>query len=351
MTALPGITLGDIAVRFGCELRGDPDARVERVATLMSAAAGSLGFLANPAYRRALESTEATAVILQPHHAPDCPTNALLTADPYLLYARVARELHPERTARSGIHPQAVLADGAVVPASCEIGPGVTIGANSVLGENVVVGANCAVGADVRIGADTRLEANVTLYTGVRVGQRCILHSGAVVGADGFGIAPSASGWVRVPQVGSVLVGDDVDIGANSCIDRGAIDDTRIGNDVKIDNLVQIGHNVVIGDHTAIAGMAGVAGSTTIGSGCLIGGAASVSGHLTVCDGANIMGRASVTRSITEPGVYASHWPAEEASSWRKLVARVRRLDATGARVKLLEQRIKDLQTGKDDAQ
>jgi UDP-3-O-[3-hydroxymyristoyl] glucosamine N-acyltransferase len=335
-------SLAELSVRFGCELRGDPDVEVSRVGTLESAGAGCLSFLANPGYRALLPATRASAVVLAPAESSYCSTNALLADNPYAVYAGIAQLLHPARAPVPGVHASAIVAPDAEIPATCEIGAGAVIGAHVRLGEHVVIGPNSVLADGVRIGAQTRLVAAVTVYHDVVLGARCLVHAGTVIGADGFGMAPGPDGWIKVPQVGSVRIGDDVEIGANCCIDRGAIADTVIGNDVKLDNLVQIAHNVVIGDHTAIAGQSGVAGSARIGARCMIGGSVAVSGHLEIVDDVNIMGRGSVSRSITEAGTYSSAWPVEEASRWRRTVARVKRLDAMAAQLKRLEKLVRD---------
>lgn len=344
------LALGEIAVRYGCELHGDPDASVDRVATLADAAPGSISFLANPAYRSQLADTRATAVILAPDEAGECRTNCLVTANPYAVYAQVAAELFPEPPLQPGIHPSAVIGNDCELGEGCQIGAGAVLGDCVRLGNNCYVGPNCVVERDVSLGSDCRLIANVTVYHGVVMGQRCRVHAGAVIGSDGFGNAADADGWIKVPQLGSVQIGDDVEIGANTCIDRGAIGDTCLGNDVKLDNLVQIGHNVIIGDHTAFAGQSGVAGSTVIGSRCLIGGATGLNGHIEIADGVSIMGRGNVTKSITAPGVYASVLGVEEAGKWRKIAARVKRLDAMAVKLRELEKLLKSRQgdQGKD---
>jgi UDP-3-O-[3-hydroxymyristoyl] glucosamine N-acyltransferase len=219
------------------------------------------------------------------------------------------------------------------------------------VGANTTIGPNCAIEDDVSIGRDCRLMGNASLYREVVLGDRCRIHSGAVIGADGFGMAPGDSGWIKVPQVGTVVIGNDVEIGANSCVDRGAIDDTRIGNDVKIDNLVQIGHNVVIGDHTAMAGMSGVAGSTTIGQRCLIGGAATIGGHIEVANDVSVMGRGNVSRSITQKGVYSSVIPVEEAGKWRKIVARLKRIDSMASKLHDLEKAVRAMRKNGDETE
>ncbi|MEI8298039.1 MAG: UDP-3-O-(3-hydroxymyristoyl)glucosamine N-acyltransferase [Pseudomonadota bacterium] len=335
-------TLGQIAARFGLVLQGDPDIRVSGVATLRDAASDTVTFLANPRYRRYLAQTKAAAVVVDQASARDCTVAALIAKNPYASYARIAAWLHPEPVAAPGIHPTAVVDPSARIAASAHVGPHVVIEAGVELGERVVIGAGSVLGSGACIGADSRLAARVTLYRRVQIGQRCILHSGAVLGADGFGIAQDVDGWVKVPQLGSVIVGDDVEIGANTTIDRGAIEDTVIGNDVKLDNQIQIAHNVRIGAHTAIAGCVGISGSTTIGSRCMIGGAVGIAGHLEVGDDVVILGLTLVSRSLTKPGIYSSSVPAMEAGVWRRVVARLRHLDGMFDRVRALEGRHKN---------
>jgi UDP-3-O-[3-hydroxymyristoyl] glucosamine N-acyltransferase len=327
MSAQPGLSLGEIAVRFGCILKGDPEARVSRVAALEHADAVSVTFLANPRYRRYLQQTKAGAVVLEPKLADECPVNALLAKNPYATYARIAAVLYPPPVAAPGRHASAVIDDSAQIDASASIGAHAVIGARAKIGARVVIGPGCVVMDDVTIGDDTRLTANVTLCHGVIVGSRCLLHPGAVVGADGFGLAPDRGEWIKVPQVGSVRIGNDVEIGANTTIDRGAIEDTVIGDGVKMDNQIQIGHNVRIGDHTAIAGCAGISGSAVIGKRCMIGGMVGVAGHLTICDDVVITGKSFVSGSIRRPGYYSSGLPVDETPRFRKNAARFQRLD------------------------
>lgn len=344
------LSLAELAVRFGCEVVGDPGVVVSRVGTLQSASSGSISFLANPRYRDALAATGASAVVLSSDDSALCPTHALVTDNPYAVYAAIAQLLHPQRPVQPGVHTAAVVAADAVVPQSCEVAAGAVIGAGVRLGEGVAIGPHCVLEAGVVVGDGTRLVARVTVYPQARLGRRCLVHAGTVIGADGFGMAAGPEGWLKIPQVGGVRIGDDVEIGANCCIDRGAIEDTVIGNDVKLDNLVQIAHNVVIGDHTAIAGQSGVAGSARVGARCMIGGSVAVSGHLEIVDDVNILGRGSVSRSISEPGTYSSAWPVEEASIWRRAVARVKRLDSMAAQLKRLEKRVRTINKGEDSA-
>ncbi|MGH8179212.1 MAG: UDP-3-O-(3-hydroxymyristoyl)glucosamine N-acyltransferase [Steroidobacter sp.] len=320
-------SLGELAVRYGCTLKGDPEARVSRVATLEGADSRALTFFANPRYRRFLAETKAGVVVLEPKFAGDCPVPALLAKNPYATYARIAAFLHPAPALAPGRHASAVIDSSAVIDASASIGPQVVIGAGARIAARVLVGPGCVVLAGASIGADTRLIANVTLCMEVVIGARCLLHPGVVVGADGFGIAPDQGEWVKIPQVGSVRIGDDVEIGANTTIDRGAIEDTIIGDGVKLDNQVQIAHNVQIGAHTAMAGSSGVAGSSTIGKRCMIGGQVGIAGHLTICDDVVLTGKSFVSSSIHKPGYYSSGLPVDEAARFRKNAARFYQLD------------------------
>jgi UDP-3-O-[3-hydroxymyristoyl] glucosamine N-acyltransferase len=320
-------SLGELAVRFGLTLRGEPSLKIRSVATLSRAEAGALSFLANSRYRRLLQSTRATAVLLAPVDAEHCPVAALIDPNPYLAYARIATLLHPDMNAPPGIHPTAVVAGGARIAASASIGPLAVIEDDAEIGERVLIGPGCIVQRGARVGADSKLLSRVSVYAGVTLGQRCVLHAGAVVGADGFGFALDAGVWVKVPQVGSVQIGDDVEIGANTTIDRGAIDDTVVANGVKLDNQIQVGHNVIIGAHTAIAGCTGISGSTVIGQRCMIGGMVGFAGHLTIADDVVVTGCSLVSASIKQAGSYSSGMPAVETRLWRRMVAHLRRLD------------------------
>ncbi len=320
-------SLGELAVRFGLCLRGEPSLRVRRVAALSHAQPGTLSFLANSRHRKLLQATRATAVVVTPADADACPVAALIDPNPHLAYARIAAVLHPEPAPAPGIHPSAVILGGARIAASAGVGPLAVIEEDVEIGERAFVGAGCVVQRGARLGADSRLMPRVTLYPGVRIGQRCIVHAGAVVGADGFGLAPDAGTWVKVPQVGSVRIGDDVEIGANTTIDRGAIEDTVIEDGVKLDNQIQVGHNVVIGAHTAIAGCVGISGSTTIGRRCMIGGGVGIAGQLTIADDVVVTGVSLVSASIKHAGSYSSGMPAVETRKWRRMVAHLRRLD------------------------
>jgi UDP-3-O-[3-hydroxymyristoyl] glucosamine N-acyltransferase len=333
------VTLGQIAARFGLVLRGDPALAVERVARLEEAGPGTLSFLAEPRLRRHLAASRATAVVLDAASLADWPGAAFVDPNPRAAYARIAAFLHPEPPLAAGVHPSAVVEAGAVVDPSAEVGALAYVGAGATIGARALVGPGSVVGAGAVVGADTRLVARVTLYPGVRLGRRGLLHAGAVIGADGFGIARDVDGWVKVPQVGSVVIGDDVEIGANTTIDRGAIGDTVLADGVKLDNQIQIGHNVRIGAHTAIAGCAGISGSTTIGARCMIGGQVGIAGHLEIADDVVVLGQSMVSSSIRKPGYYAAAVPASEAGSWRRTVARLMHLDELFDRVRRLERR------------
>ena len=331
------ISLGELATRFGCDLDGDPDILVDSVAALTNASPDSLSFLSNPKLKKQLSATQAAAVLLRAEDADECPVASLISKDPYATYARMAALLHPPPEVIAGIHASAVIADTANVASSAQIDAFACIGERTTIGERVYVGPGCVIGPDCEIGDDSRFIANVTLPRRVQVGKRGLFHPGAVIGGDGFGNANTADGWVKVPQVGGVRIGDDVEIGSNSTVDCGAIGDTVIEDGVHIDNLCQIAHNAVIGAHTALAGASGVSGSTVIGKRCMFGGQSGTVGHITICDDVVISGRAMITREITEPGMYASNFPSEEIHSWNKKVARFRRLDGLYERVSKLE--------------
>lgn len=330
-------SLGELATRFGCDLNGDPDTVVDSVASLPNAGPRNLGFLSNSKLKSQLTTTKAAAVIVRVEDAGDCPVATLVTSDPYATYARMAAVLHPLPIVVPGIHAAAVIDETANVSASAEVCAGVVIGARSRIGENVYVGPGTVIGPDCDVGRDCRFIANVTFARRVQTGERCAFHPGVVIGADGFGNAMTPEGWVRVPQVGGVTLGSDVEIGANTTVDCGAIDDTVLGDGVRIDNLCMVGHNVKIGAHTAIASSTAIAGSAVIGERCLFGGQAGSVGHVTICDDVFISGRGMVTKNITEPGAYASGFPAEKVSQWNRRVARLRRIDTLYDRVSKLE--------------
>lgn len=341
MTKVPvSMTLGELAVRFGCALKGEPDVRVSHVATLERADPAAVTFFANPRHRRYLSQSQAGAVVLAEKFAAECPVSALLSENPHATFARIAAVLHPPRSVAAGIHPAAVVDPSAVIDPSASIGANAVVAAGVTIGPRVVVGPGCVLLEKVRIGADTRLVANVTLCEQVSIGARCLLHPGVVIGADGFGLAQDQGQWLKVPQVGSVRIGDDVEVGANTTIDRGAIEDTIVGEGVKLDNQIQIGHNVKIGAHTAIAGCSGVSGSTTIGQRCMIGGKVGIAGHLTICDDVVVTGESFVSGSIHRPGYYSSGLPVDETSRFRKNAARFHHLDELAREVGKLRRRL-----------
>ncbi len=319
-------SLGELAVRFGLKLKGEPGLTVQGVATLSHATAGTLSFLANSRYRRALAATRATAVLVCEADAALCPVAALIDPNPYLAYSRIAALLYPEAARPAAVHASAVIAAGARVAPSANIGPLCVIEEDAEIGERACLGAGCIVHRGARIGADSLLTSRVTVYAGAIIGARCILHAGCVVGADGFGFAADRGTWVKVPQVGGVRIGDDVEIGANTTIDRGAIDDTVVEDGVKLDNQIQVGHNVVIGAHTAIAACTGISGSTSIGKRCMIGGMVGFAGHLSIADDVVVTGCSLVSASIHHAGSYSSGMPTVETRRWRRMVAQLRRL-------------------------
>lgn len=340
------IRLADIVERFGGELRGDGNILIERVATLETAREGEISFLSNPKYTGQLASTRAAAVILSPRAAAGVAAAAILTDEPYLYFARLAQWLTPKPNAAVGAHPSAVV--------EIELPPGVSVGAcayvgpGAVIGEGTIIGPNCTIGRDVRIGADSLLHANVTVYDGCRIGARALLHSGAVIGSDGFGFAREKTGaWVKIPQTGIVIIGDDVEIGAGTTIDRGALADTVIEDGVKLDNQIQIAHNVRIGAHTAMAGCVGVAGSTTIGRRCTVGGGAIILGHLKIADDVNVSAGTLVAKSIAQAGTYSAMVPFMEHTAWLKNFAHLRHLDAMADKIRALESRLGELENKK----
>ncbi|RBW50071.1 UDP-3-O-(3-hydroxymyristoyl)glucosamine N-acyltransferase [Marinobacter sp. F3R11] len=333
--------LGEIAQALGAELRGDPEVRISGLATLQAAGPDQLSFLANPSYAKYVADTRAGAVILSPAAAVDSPTNVLLLENPYLGYARLSHWFDPAPVASPGIHPAAVVDASATIAATASIGPNAVIEADAVIGDQVVIGAGSVIGARASIGAGSVIRPRVTLAHDVVIGQRCHILSGAVIGSDGFGFANEKGQWHRIAQLGRVILGDDVEVGANTTIDRGALDDTVIGNGVKLDNLIQIAHNVRIGDHSAMAAMVGIAGSTKIGNHCVFGGASGVAGHLEIADQVHLTGMTLVTGDIREPGVYSSGTSADKNRQWRKNAVRFRQLDTLARRVNELEKKSK----------
>lgn len=331
------LTLGEVAARLGLELVGDPDTSVEGLASLASASSQDLTFITSRKRLSALKSTSAAAVILKPEWRLDCPISCLLAEDPYLAYARASRLFERRGTPERRVHPTADIAAGVMLGKSISIGPGVVIEAGVCIADEVVVEAGVFIGADTRIGARSHLYPHVVIYHGVRVGDDCRIHAGAVIGADGFGYAPGPDGWEKIAQLGGVWLGDRVEVGACATIDRGALDDTVIGDGVIIDNQVQIAHNCRVGKNTAIAGCVGIAGSTTIGENCTLAGAVGVSGHLEICDNVHLTGQARVTRSITVPGSYSSGTTLAPTREWARNALRFAQLDTLEGRLSTLE--------------
>jgi UDP-3-O-[3-hydroxymyristoyl] glucosamine N-acyltransferase len=333
--------LGEIVSQLGGELVGDPDAQIRRIATLENAGPGDLSFVSNAKYLHQLRDTRAAAVILARGQRGATNLPRILCDDPYVYYARAAQLLNPEGRPAPGIHPQAAVDAGAEVAVSATVGPFCQVGRGARLGERVVLGPGCTIGEDAQIGEDGRLGPSVTVYPRSVIGRRVLIHAGAVIGADGFGIAPEAGKWIKIPQTGRVVIGDDVEIGANTTVDRGALDDTVIEDGVKLDNQIQIGHNVRVGAHTVMAACVGVAGSTRIGKHCAIGGAARIMGHIDIADHVSITATTFVTKSIRSAGTYTAVLPAEPGREWAKTIAHLRGLDRLSKRVRELEGRSK----------
>ncbi len=342
----PGYSLAALAEHFGLQLRGSGTHTITGVGTLAAATSDQLSFLANPHYRTQLASSRAGAVVLRADDAAHCAGACLIATDPYVAFAKIAVLFDPTPAAAPGIHPSAVVAAGARVAASASIGPLCVIEAGAVIEAGVVLGPQCVIGTDCTVGAQSRLIARVTLVTRVNLGKRVLAHPGAVIGADGFGLAFDHDafehgGWIKVPQLGGVRIGDDCEIGANTTIDRGAIEDTILEQDVRLDNQIQIAHNVHIGAHTAMAGCAAVAGSAKIGRYCLIGGGAGILGHLNVADRVTITARSLITHSIHKAGEYSSGVPFQDSREWRRNAARFKHLDELTRRVQAIEKELK----------
>ncbi|WP_460124470.1 UDP-3-O-(3-hydroxymyristoyl)glucosamine N-acyltransferase [Pseudomonas sp. H3_G09] len=334
------IRLGQLAEHLGATLRGDPETQITGLATLQEAGPAQLSFLANPQYRKYLAGSQATALLLKEADAEGFAGNALVVPDPYLAYARISHLFDPKPKAAGGIHPTAVIAADAVVDPSASIGPFVVIEAGARIAAQVTLGAHCVVGARSEIGEGGWLAPRVTLYHDVRIGKRVVIQSGAVIGGEGFGFANEKGVWQKIAQIGGVTIGDDVEIGVNTAIDRGALADTVIGNGVKLDNQIQIAHNVQVGDHTAMAACVGISGSTKIGKHCMLAGGVGLVGHIDICDNVFLTGMTMVTHSITEPGAYSSGTAMQPAAEWRKSAARIRQLDDIARRLKQLEKRV-----------
>jgi UDP-3-O-[3-hydroxymyristoyl] glucosamine N-acyltransferase len=339
-------TLGELAKLVEGRVVGDEQHSVEGVATLQSATAQHITFLTNPKYKSQLVNTRAGAVILSEQFAAACPVNAIVVDNPHAAYARIAGRLHPRKRHEPAIDSTAQVDDSATLPSRITIGPYAVIGANAVLGEGCYIGPHCVIGDGTQVGEDCELVASVTICDGVIVGKRALLHPGVVIGADGFGQAFDQGEWVKVPQVGTVRIGDDVEIGANTTVDRGAVEDTVIEDGVKLDNQIQIGHNVRVGAHTVIAACTAIAGSVRIGRQCMIGGAVAINGHIEIADGVTITGMSMVSKSLTEPDSYSSGMPAERSADWRRRFVRFRQLEQLIHRVEELERKTNEKDKG-----
>ncbi|MBE8167105.1 MAG: UDP-3-O-(3-hydroxymyristoyl)glucosamine N-acyltransferase [Shewanella sp.] len=334
---MQSISLKELASRLGGEVQGKDDAVISSVATLETATKGQLSFLANSKYRSLLVDTKATAVLLTPQNAENYNGTAILVKDTYVAFARVAQWLDTTPQAAYNIHPSAQIDPSAMLGENVSVGANAVIGAKVIIGDNTEIGAGTVIGQDSILGSNCRIWANVTVYHDVHIGQGCIIHSGAVIGSDGFGYANDAGKWVKIPQTGGVRIGDNVEIGASTSIDRGALEHTIIEDGVILDNQIQVAHNVVIGAHTAIAGNSTIAGSCTIGKYCIIGGNSAVAGHLSLADGVHVSGGTNVTSIVREKGIVSSATIAMPNKLWRRNTVRFRQLDDLFHRVKVLE--------------
>lgn len=328
-------TLAEIVSRLGGELIGSGDVGIGAVAPLASAVSGSISFVVDPKYLGDLRQTQASAVILSPRMVEETDISRIVHANPYAYYARVVSLLYPQRAAIGGVHPSAVV--NSSLPASVEVGANAVIGRDVVLGERVLICPGVVIGDGVAIGDDALIYPGVVVYDHCIIGRRAIVHGGTVIGSDGFGFAKDGEAWVKIPQIGRVVIGDDVEIGANTAIDRGTMDDTVIGDGVKLDNQLHIAHNVHIGDYSALAGCVGIAGSTHFGRGCTVGGGALISGHLELGDGVHVSGGTVVTKSLPKSGQYTGIFPIDTHEHWLKNAGQVRRLDVLQKRVSELE--------------
>ncbi|MBG0751572.1 MULTISPECIES: UDP-3-O-(3-hydroxymyristoyl)glucosamine N-acyltransferase [Pectobacterium] len=334
------IRLDALAQQLDAQLHGDGDIVITGVASMHSATTGQITFLSDSRYREQLAGTQASVVVLTEADLPYCQVAALVVKNPYLTYARMAQLLDTTPQPATDIAPSAVIAPDATLGQQVSVGANAVIESGAQLGDGVVIGPGCFIGKDARIGAGTRLWANVTIYHRVELGDHCLIQSGTVIGSDGFGYANDRGNWVKIPQLGTVRIGDRVEIGASTTIDRGALDDTVIGNGVIIDNQCQIAHNVVIGDNTAVAGGVIMAGSLKIGRYCMIGGASVINGHMEICDKVTVTGMGMVMRPITEPGVYSSGIPLQPNKVWRKTAALVMNIDEISKRLKAVERKV-----------
>ncbi|MDA9557217.1 UDP-3-O-(3-hydroxymyristoyl)glucosamine N-acyltransferase [Vibrio sp.] len=334
---MKSLTLAEVAQITGGEVIGDSSAVIERLAPMDKGQEGDITFLSNPKYAKHLADCQATAVMVKPAQADLCPKNALVVDDPYVAFAKVTQALDTTPAAASDIAASAVISNEATLGENISIGANAVIESGVTLGDNVVIGAGCFIGKDVSIAANTQLWSNISIYHRVVIGESCLIQANTVIGADGFGYANDKGEWIKIPQLGTVRIGNRVEIGACTTIDRGALDDTVIEDNVILDNQLQIAHNVHIGYGSALAGGTVIAGSTTIGKYCIIGGASVINGHIDIADGVTITGMGMVMRSIEEKGVYSSGIPLQTNREWRKMAPRVQRIDEMHKRLKTLE--------------
>jgi len=337
-------SVAQIAQLLDAEFTGDGDYLISGLAPIDSAGPSDITFLSDPKYKAQLSTTQAGCVLVSAELKTAVPSNGIILKDTYLGFAKVAQLLDTTPVTEKGIHPIAHVGEDVTLGKNISIGFGCVIENNVVIEDNVVIGANTTIGVGSHIGANSRVFTNVAIYHNVRMGKNCVVQSGAVIGSDGFGYANEKGVWIRIPQTGGVVIGDNVDIGANACIDRGALKDTVIGNGVKIDNLCHIAHNVVIGEHTAMAGFTGIAGSATIGKHCTFSGRSSILGHLNIADGTHVTACSLINRSNKEAGVFSSGTGMQDNKTWRKNVARFRQLDDMARQLKQLQKAIKQLQ-------
>lgn len=340
---MSSLKIGEIVARLGGDLHGNAELEIRQVAPLERATTGEIGFVVHPKYRHALENTQASAVILPQSMAGVTTLPHILVRNPYLYFAQVTQLLNPCSQPYSGVHESAVVLSS--LPDSVTVAPQAFIGEGCDIGENVVIGPGCVIENGCRIGADTLLHARVVLYEKVEVGCRCILHSGAVIGADGFGFAPRGDGsWEKIPQIGRVVLGDDVEIGANTAVDRGALDDTVVENGVKLDNLIQVAHNCRVGENSAMAALAGMAGSSRLGKRTMVGGQAGIMGHIEVCDDVVVSARSFVSKSVNEKGMYTSAIAAQPHHEWLRNAVHLKHLDEMAGRIRALEKKIDEME-------
>lgn len=337
-------TLTDIANKIGATVKGDGNISVSSLATLAKAKNGQIAFLANSKYQHQLAETKASAVIINESMLDACHTNALIMANPYMGYAMVAQLLDSTPDCALNIHPSAVIDPSAILAENVHVGANAVIEAGAEIGENCQIGVGCFIGKNAKIASNTKLWANISIYHDVVIGQNCLIQANTVIGSDGFGYAPHQGSWHKIPQLGSVIIGDKVEIGASTTIDRGALDDTIIGDGCILDNQIQIAHNVVLGKHTAIAACSVIAGSTKVGDNCTIAGLVGINGHIEVCNNVTLTGMTMVTKSITEPGVYSSGIPSQPNKDWHRMNARMRKLDALSKKVTQLEKTLSQIE-------